>query len=100
VWNGRLYFGSYNGSLYCVSVSTGAIAWRFSTSGTIGGAPTVVDGIVYFGNREHRIYGLNARTGRQVFRFHGGSSVPVSGNGRLLLLHGFSKLYAVKPRRG
>jgi hypothetical protein len=35
-----------------------------------------------------------------VFRFHGGSSVPVSGNGRLLLLHGFSKLYAVKPRGG
>jgi hypothetical protein len=25
--------------------------------------------------------------------------VPVSGNGRLLLLHGFSRLYAVAPKR-
>ena len=64
----------------------------------IGGASSIVDGIVYFANRQHRIYGLNARTGRQVFRFPDGAFVPVSGNGRRLLLHGFSRLYAVEPR--
>ena len=58
-----------------------------------------MDGIVYFANRQHRIYGVNARTGRQVFRFPDGAFVPVSGNGRRLLLHGFSRLYAVEPRR-
>jgi outer membrane protein assembly factor BamB len=99
VWNGRVYFGSYNGDLYCVSAATGRILWRFSTAGSIGGAPTVVDGIVYFANRQHRIYGVNARSGRQVFRFADGAFVPVSGNGSRLLLHGFSRLYAVEPRR-
>jgi hypothetical protein len=32
-------------------------------------------------------------------RFPDGAFVPVSGNGGRLLLHGFSRLYAVEPRR-
>ncbi|MGZ4310164.1 MAG: hypothetical protein ACXVRG_12610, partial [Gaiellaceae bacterium] len=58
----------------------------------------IVDGIVYFANRQHRIYGVNALTGHQVFRFPDGAFVPVSGNGSRLLLHGFARLYAVEPR--
>ena len=95
VWNGRVYIGSYNGTLYCVSAATGSVLWRFGTGGSIGGAPTVVDGVVYFANRQHRIYALDARTGRQVTRWPDGAFVPVAGNGRLLLLHGFSRLYAM-----
>jgi outer membrane protein assembly factor BamB len=98
VWNGRVYIGSYNGDLYCLSAASGRVLWTFPTAGAIGGASTIVDGIVYFANRQHRIYGVNARTGRQVFRFPDGAFVPVSGNGRRLLLHGFSRLYAVEPR--
>ena len=98
VWNGRVYIGSYTGALYCLSASSGRILWTFSSGGAIGGASTIVDGIVYFANRRHRIYGVNARTGRQVFQFPDGAFVPVSGNGRRLLLHGFSRLYAVESR--
>ena len=98
VWNGRVYIGSYNGTLYCLSAATGSTLWRFDTGGSIGGAATVVDGVVYFANRQHRIYALNARTGRQVTRWPDGAFVPVAGNGRLLLLHGFSRLYAMAPK--
>ena len=99
VWNGRVYFGSYNGVFYCLSAASGRTIWSFATAAPIAGASTIVDGIVYFSNRQHRIYGVNARTGRQLFRFPDGAFVPVSGNGRRLLLHGFSRLYAVEPRR-
>ena len=98
VWNGRVYIGSYNGTLYCLSAATGSTLWRFDTGGSIGGAATVVDGVVYFANRQHRIYALNARTGRQVTRWPDGAFVPVAGNGRLMLLHGFSRLYAMAPK--
>ena len=57
-----------------------------------------MDGVVYFSNRQHRIYSLDARSGRQVFRFPDGAFVPVSGNARRLLLHGFSRLYAVEHK--
>ena len=98
VWNGRVYIGSYNGSLYCLSAGSGRVLWRFGSGAAIGGAATVVDGVVYFANRHHRIYGLDARTGRQLMRWPDGDFVPVSGNGRLLLLHGFSRLYAMAPK--
>jgi outer membrane protein assembly factor BamB len=99
VWAGRVYFGSYNGVLYCVSPRSGRIFWTHSSGGSISGAPVVVDGVVYFGNFRHRIYGLDARSGRSRFRFPDGDYVPVSGNGGRLLLHGYSRLYAVEPRR-
>jgi outer membrane protein assembly factor BamB len=99
VWGGRVYFGSYNGVLYCVSPRSGRILWSRSTGGSISAAPVVVARVVYLGNFRHRIYGLDARTGRQRFRFPDGDYVPVSGNGGRLLLHGYSRLYAVEPRR-
>ena len=39
------------------------------------------------------------RSGRRVLTFPHGDYVPVSGNGMRLLLHGFSRLYAVEPKR-
>jgi outer membrane protein assembly factor BamB len=99
VWGGRVFFGSYNGVLYGVSARSGAVLWRFGTGGAISGAVVVVAGVVYAGNFSHRIYGVSARSGRQLLAFPHGDYVPVSGNGGRLLLHGFSRLFAVEPRR-
>ncbi|MDQ2984975.1 MAG: PQQ-binding-like beta-propeller repeat protein [Actinomycetota bacterium] len=99
VWAGRVYFGSHTGTFYCVSAASGRILWSFSIPARIGGAPTVVDGIVYFSGGRYGMRGLDARTGRLVFRFSDGDYVPVSGAGVKLLLHGYSRLYAVERRR-
>jgi outer membrane protein assembly factor BamB len=100
VWGGRVYFGSYNGILYGVCARTGRIAWTVQTGGAISGAAVVVDGVVYAGSFAHRIVGVGAGTGRVLFRFPHGEYVPVSGNGGRLLLHGYSRLYAVAPVDG
>ena len=60
----------------------------------------VVDGVVYAGSFSHRILGVDVRTGRVLFRFPHGQYVPISGNGGRLLLHGYSRIWAVEPRRG
>jgi outer membrane protein assembly factor BamB len=99
VWGGRVFFGSHNGFLYCVSVANGRVLWRYGSGAPISGAPSVVGNIVYFSNLRYGIFGLKARTGRRVFRFPDGQYVPVSGNGGKLLLHGYSRLYAVEHRR-
>ena len=99
VWGGRVFFGSYNGVLYAVSARNGAVLWRFGTGGAISGAVVVVAGVVYAGNFSHRIYGVSVRGGRQLLAFPHGDYVPVSGNGGRLLLHGFSRLFAVEPKR-
>ena len=98
-WGGGVFFGSYNGVFYGVSAASGRILWQVGTGGSISGAAVVVDGIAYAGSFAHRIVGVDARSGRVLLRFGHGNYVPVSGNGKFLLFHGYSRLYAVEPKR-
>ena len=67
------------------------------TGGPVSGAAAVVDGVAYAGSFAHRIVGVDARSGRVLLRFPHGEYVPVSGSGGRLLLHGYSRVYAVEP---
>jgi outer membrane protein assembly factor BamB len=97
-WAGRVFFGSYNGVFYGASAASGRVLWTVGTGGAISGAAVVVGGVAYAGSFSHSIYGVDARSGRVLMRFPHGEYVPVSGNGGRLLLHGYSRLYAVTPR--
>jgi outer membrane protein assembly factor BamB len=92
---GRVFFGAYNGVFYALRASNGATLWAHGTGGPISGAATVVAGVAYAGSFAHRILGVDARSGRVVLNFPHGEYVPVSGSGKRLLLHGYSRIYAV-----
>jgi len=98
VWAGRVVFGSYNGLLYCVSAASGRTRWAVGAGGPVSGAAVVVDGVAYGGSTRGRITGVDVSSGRVLLRFPHGEYVPVSGSGGTLLLHGYSRLYAVRPR--
>ncbi len=98
VWKGRVFFGSYNGRLYAVSARRGRVLWSVAAGGPVSGAATVVAGVAYAGHTRGGIVGADARSGKVLLRFPHGEYVPVSGNGRRLLLHGYSRVYAVQPR--
>jgi outer membrane protein assembly factor BamB len=98
VWAARVFFGSYNGVFYAVSARSGRVLWRVRTGGSISGAAAVVSGIAYAGSFAHRIVGVDGVRGRVVVSFPHGYYVPVSGDGKRLLFHGFSRIYAVEPR--
>ena len=99
VWGGRVFFGSYNGRLYSVAAKSGRVLWSVPAGGPVSGAAVVVAGVAYAGSTWGRITGVDARSGRVVLRFPHGEYVPVSGNGRRLLLHGYSRVWAVESRR-
>jgi outer membrane protein assembly factor BamB len=99
VADGVVCFGSYNGVFYGVSAGSGRVLWRIATGGAISGAAVIVDGVAYVGSFSHRIIGVNLHTGRRLVTFPHGQYVPVSGNGMRLLFNGFSRIYAVEPRR-
>ncbi|HEY7794099.1 MAG TPA: PQQ-binding-like beta-propeller repeat protein [Gaiellaceae bacterium] len=98
VWAGRVFFGSYNGRFYSVSASSGRVLWSVSAGGPVSGAAVVVAGVAYAGSTWGRITGVDAKSGRVLVRFPHGEYVPVSGNGRRLLLHGYSRIWAVERR--
>jgi outer membrane protein assembly factor BamB len=98
VWAGRVFFGSYNGRFYSVSAKSGRVLWSVGAGGPVSGAAVVVGGVAYAGSTWSRITGVDAKSGRVVLRFPHGEYVPVSGNGRRLLLHGYSRVWAVEPK--
>jgi outer membrane protein assembly factor BamB len=98
VWANRVFFGSYNGRFYAVSAETGRVRWSVSAGGPVSGAAVVVGGVAYAGSTRNRITGVDAKSGKVVLRFPHGEYVPVSGNGKRLLLHGYSRVYAVEER--
>jgi outer membrane protein assembly factor BamB len=90
-----VFFGAYNGVFYALRASNGTTLWSHGTRGPISGAAVVVGGVAYAGSFAHRILGVDVRSGRVVLNFPHGEYVPVSGAGRRLLLHGYSRLFAV-----
>jgi outer membrane protein assembly factor BamB len=99
VADGVVCFGAYNGVFYGVSAGSGRVLWRVSTGGAVSGAAVIVAGVAYVGSFSHRIIGVNLHTGHRLVTFPHGEYVPVSGNGARLLFNGFSRIYAVEPRR-
>jgi outer membrane protein assembly factor BamB len=98
VWAGRVFFGSYNGRFYSVAANSGRVLWSVGAGGPVSGAAVVVAGVAYAGSTWGRITGVDAKSGRVVLNFPHGEYVPVSGNGDRLLLHGYSRVWAVEPQ--
>jgi outer membrane protein assembly factor BamB len=107
---GTAYVGSYDHRLYALSQATGRIRWTFDAGAPISGAPTELDGLVYFSScgscsqyesnpRARRTFAVDARTGRVAWRFPDGEYSPVIADRERVYVTGFTSLYGLEPRR-
>lgn len=65
--NGKLYFGTVDGKLYCLDAQTGSFQWFFETRGALRCPPITLDGITYLGCDDNAIYTLDPATGDMVW---------------------------------
>jgi outer membrane protein assembly factor BamB len=94
-----VYMGSYNNRFYAFNAASGAIRWSHPSGGRISGAATIVGHVVYYSDLGTRsTTGLDARSGRVLFRFHDGAFNPVIADDRALYLDGYITLYELLPR--
>ena len=82
-----------------------SVVWKLcscalSSNGPISGSATVVDGVVYFATLTRRTYGLDARTGKQLWTWPDGAFTPVVTDGNKLYVVGWAKVYAFRPKQG
>ncbi|HEX9897345.1 MAG TPA: PQQ-binding-like beta-propeller repeat protein [Dehalococcoidales bacterium] len=81
----------------------GELKWSFQTGGEISSSPTVVNGIVYFGSRDFKLYALDIDTGQKQWEFATESwveSSPVVANGIVYFGSNDGKLYALDALTG
>lgn len=62
------------------------LQWRFDAGGAVRSSPTVVDGVVFVGSTDGRLYALDALQGAELWHFDGGSAVTSTAavDGRLV----------------
>ncbi|HET9794652.1 MAG TPA: PQQ-binding-like beta-propeller repeat protein [Thermoanaerobaculia bacterium] len=71
-----VYFGSEDGFLHAVALSTGREIWRFDAGGAVDGSPAVDAGSVYATSRNRRVFALDRATGRQKWSVSFGDDLP------------------------
>ena len=104
-----LFVGSSDGHLYAMNgnavddVEQPLVKWRFRTQANVWAAPTVKDGVVYFGSLDHHIYALEAETGKLKWQFEaegGITTSPLVLDGRVYVGALDRKLYALDATSG
>lgn len=95
-----VFAGSYDGSFYAFDAKSGGVRWRFASGNRISGSPTVLGNIVYFSNLgAYDTHGLDARTGKSVFKFPEGSYTPIVADRRAVYLVGYNNIFEMLPKR-
>ena len=113
VWRRKVFVGTYDGRVYALDAATGDQVWRQGAPAAVHGAPTVLDGLVYFascgtcgrnGSRYAKrgpfsTFALDARNGKRVWSFPDGRYSPIVADPKRVYLVGSTRLYALVPKR-
>lgn len=84
IYNGIVYIGSDDGSLYALDAATGAIIWVSNTTySSIDSTPAIANGVVYVGGQSGSVYAYSSTTGALLWSTPIGaiSSSPAVANG-------------------
>jgi outer membrane protein assembly factor BamB len=76
--DGRLYFGTYGGSVYALRQRGGSLVWRSGAGGNFYSGAAVAFGRVYIGSTNGSMYAFSARDGRLSWSRGTGSYVYAS----------------------
>jgi eukaryotic-like serine/threonine-protein kinase len=127
VAGGRVFAASYDGRFYALSAADGAVLWKFATEGerrfearglhglmprrqtyadmydVYLSSPVVVDGTVFFGSGDGRVYALDAASGARRWAFDTGEVVhasPAYADGTVFVGSWNSRLFALDAQSG
>lgn len=87
---GNLYFGSHNGSIYCMSPE-GEIKWQFVTEYKVYSSPLLVDDKLYIGCNMSTLLSLNLE-GELVWKYDGYLAFAKQSKLKRLFINGFNYL--------
>jgi outer membrane protein assembly factor BamB len=112
IWKKKVYVGTYDGFLVALDAATGDVRWKYAAPAAVHGAATIVDGVVYFStlkgqhsgsarfvkNGPGRTFGLDAVSGKVIWRRNEGRYTPIIADGQRVYFTGFGHLYGLEPQ--
>jgi len=104
VANGVVYVpsGYYDGNLYALDASTGALLWKYPAPTLDNPAPAVANGVVYFASIDSNVYALNAGTGQLLWKYlmETGTYSSVAVTNGVVYVGGGHSVYALQAATG
>lgn len=78
--DGRVFFGSVDANVYCVSADTGRKIWSFAADEQVQAPPLYHEGRIYVGSDDRRFYCLDANSGRPLWQYEAEDRIVGSAN--------------------
>jgi outer membrane protein assembly factor BamB len=83
--------------------TTNQTLWSYTTGASVGSSPAVVDGVVYVGSDDHKVYALNVADGAFIWSYTTGEAVessPAVIDGVVYVGSNDNKTYALNAATG
>src|SRR5829696_7667957 len=71
----RVYFGSADGNVYCLSTKDGSLVWKFQGLDSMKATPTIVGGRILASGLDHYLYCLSASDGSLIWKYKAGFEI-------------------------
>ncbi len=65
--DGRVFFGSENGTVYALNRHTGQLRWTYRAGGAVKASPTLENGVLYFGDYSGHVQAISEDSGRRIW---------------------------------
>jgi len=80
IHDGRVYFGSQNGTVFALDDSDGAVVWTYRAASAVKASPTLAGGVLYFGDYSGRLQAISEHSGHRLWVSKSEGALLGSGN--------------------
>jgi outer membrane protein assembly factor BamB len=103
VIDNRVFIGSDDSYVYCLSENSGLLIWKYKTGDWVVSSPYVVNNRVYVGSSDYYIYCLSESNGSLIWKYETGGEVwssPYVVDGRVYIGSFDNYIYCVSEING
>jgi parallel beta-helix repeat protein len=104
VADGKVFFGAYDGNVYCLNETTGEKIWNNTIDTYLVSSPAIANGKLFIGAfYQQKLYCLNASNGETIWNKTTGSigiSSPAVVDGKVYVGSYWKKIYAINETNG
>lgn len=103
IYEDKLFFGSYDHSLYSLQSSNGSLIWQYTSEAGLVSKPAIEGGDIYIGSEDQRLHVVSMRTGKISWSYYTGGRIrssPKIAEGHVFIGSDDARLHAINIASG